>query len=133
METRDRPSVTELRRLGATTRRRGRPIYENPCLGDRAKAWRKGWQGVPLAADEARSRFTSFAAELYDYLVRHDQAEGLRVREITEGFVEQGAVKVSNGLSHLHRKGLVRRMLPKIAEQRHKPQRYRAVPIPPEE
>ncbi len=128
---RDQLSRTQAQQLGATARKRGRPIYENPCVGDRAEAWREGWQGVPLAADEARSRFTSFAAELYNYLVRHDQAEGLRVREITEGFVEQGAVKVSNGLSHLHRKGLVRRMLPKIAEHRRKPQRYRAVPRPP--
>ncbi len=127
---RDQLSRAQARQLGATARKRGRPIYENPCLGDCVKAWREGWQGVPLAADEARSRFTSFAAELYDYLVRHDQAEGLKVREITEGFVEQGAVKVSNGLSRLHRKGLVRRMLLKIAGQRHKPQRYRAVRIP---
>jgi hypothetical protein len=85
---------------------------------------------VPLVADEARSRFTSFGAELYDYLVRHDQADGLTAREITEGFVEQGAVKVGNGLSHLHKKDLVRRLLPKF-RQRRLPQRYRAVPRPP--
>ena len=126
----DHLSRAQARQLGATARRRGRPIYENPCLGDRAEAWRKGWHGVPLAADEARSRFTSFAAELYDYLVRHDQADGLTAREITEGFVEQGAVKVSNGLTHLHRKGLVRRLLSKFPGQRRTPQRYRAVRIP---
>ena len=123
----------QARQLGATARKRGRPIYENPCRGKLFEAWRKGWQEPSAAADESRLRFTSFAAELYDYLVRHDRDEGLRVREITEGFVEQGALKVSSGLSHLHRKGLVRRMLPKIAEHRRKPQRYRAVPIPPEE
>ncbi len=125
---RDQLSRTQARQLGATARKRGRPIYENPCLGDRADAWREGWQGVPLAADEARSRFTSFAAELYNYLVRHDQADGLTAREITEGFVEQGAVKVSGGLNHLHKKDLVRRLLPKVVGQRRTPQRYRAVP-----
>ena len=123
----DHLSRAQARQLGATARRRGRPIYENPCLGERADAWREGWQGVPLAADEARSRFTSFAAELYDYLVRHDRDDGLTVREITEGFVEQGAVKVSNGLSHLYKRGLVRRLLPKFRKRR-TPQRYRAVP-----
>ena len=127
---RDQLSRTQARQLGATARKRGRPIYENPCLWDRADAWREGWQGVPLAADEARSRFTSFAAELYYYLVRHDQADGLRVREITEGFVEQGAVKVTNGLRHLHKRGLVRRVLPVVTGRRRTPQRYRAVPIP---
>ena len=95
METRGgRLSVTELRRLGATARRRGHPIYENPYLGDSADAWRDGWEGVPLAADEARSRFTSFGAELYDYLVRHDRDDGLTQREITDGLVERGLVKV---------------------------------------
>ncbi len=129
---RDQLSRTQAQQLGATARKRGRPIYENPCVGDRAEAWREGWQGVPLAADEARSRFTSFAAELYNYLVRHDQAEGLRVREITEGFVEKGAVKVSNGLSYLYKRGLVRRLLPVMTGQRRRlPQRYRAVPRPP--
>ena len=126
-------SRAEARQLGATARKRGRPIYENPCLGDRADAWREGWQGVPLAADESRSRFTSFGAELYDYLVRHDQADGLTAREITEGFVEQGAAKVSNGLSRLYQRGLVRRLLPVVTGQRRTPQRYRAVPLPPGE
>ena len=126
-------SRAEARQLGATARKRGRPIYENPCRGERADAWREGWQGVPLAADESRSRFTSFGAELYDYLVRHDQADGLTAREITEGFVEQGAAKVSNGLSRLYKKGLVRRLLPTVVGQRRTPQRYRAVPRPSEE
>ena len=120
--------MTELRRLGATARRRGHPIYENPYLGDSADAWRDGWEGVPLAADEARSRFTSFGAELYDYLVRHDRDDGLTQREITDGLVERGLVKVGSGLNHLHKKGLVRRLLPKIVGQRRMPQRYRAVP-----
>ena len=31
----DHLSLPEARQLGATARRRGRPIYENPCLGDR--------------------------------------------------------------------------------------------------
>ena len=126
----DELSRPQARQLGATARKRGRPIYENPCVGERAKAWREGWQGVPLVADEARSGFTSFGAELYDYLVCHDRDEGLTVREITEGFVEQGAVKVSSGLSRLHRKSLVRRLLPKFPGQRRTPQRYRAVPEP---
>ncbi len=76
--------LAQARRLGATARRRGRPIYENPYRGKRAEAWRKGWEGASAAADEARSRFTSFVAELYDYLVRHDRDDGLTVHEITE-------------------------------------------------
>ena len=131
MRTRaDRLSLlAQARRLGATARRRGHPIYENPYRGKRAEAWRKGWQGVPLAADEVRSHFTSFSAELYDYLVRHDRDDGFTIRQITDDFVEQGAVKVSNGLSHLYKRGLVRRLLP-VVRQRRLPQRYRAVRIP---
>ena len=117
------------RQLGATARKRGRPIYENPCRGKLFEAWRKGWQEPSAAADRPPLQPGSFGAELYDYLVRHDRNEGLTVREMTEGFVEQGAVKVSNGLRHLQKKDLVRRLLPKFR----KPQRYRAVPIPPEE
>jgi hypothetical protein len=123
-------SRPQARQLGATARKRGRPIYENPCVGERAKAWREGWQGVPLVADEARSRFTSFGAELYDYLVRHDQDDGLTTAEITAGFDERRSSMVSSGLGHLHKKGLVRRLLPKIAGRRRLPQRYRAVPEP---
>ena len=123
-------SRAQARQLGATARKRGRPIYENPCLGDRADAWREGWQG-PGAADTSRSPFRgSFPAQLYDYLVRHDRDEGLTAREVTEDFVEQGAAKVSSGLYHLCRRGLVRRMLPVVTGQRRRPQRYRAVPIP---
>ena len=131
METRGgRLSVTQLRRLGATARRRGHPIYENPYLGDSADAWREGWEG---ASDGSRSplRSGSFMAELYHYLVRCDRDDGLTQREITDGLVERGLVKVGSGLNHLHKKGLVRRLLPKIVGQRRMPQRYRAVPRQP--
>ena len=126
----DRLALSQAHRLGATAWRRGRPIYENPCRGSRADAWREGWRGAFLVADRPRSRFqASFAAELYDYLVRHDRDDGLTVREITEG-VERGSPKVNNGLCHLHRKGLVQRLLPTVVGQRRTPQRYRALPIP---
>ncbi len=85
------------------------------------------------AADEARSRFTSFVAQLYDYLVRHDRDDGLTVHEITDGLLEQDSAPVHKGLYDLYRKGLVRRLLPLVTGQRRTPQRYRAVPIPPEE
>ena len=64
-------SRTQARQLGSTARKRGRPIYENPCLGDRAEAWREGWQGASAAADRPTLQTGSLAAELYDYLVRH--------------------------------------------------------------
>ena len=129
----DHLSWAQARRLGVTARRWGRQIYENPCLGERAEAWREGWRGPSLVTDRPRSRFqASFAAELYDYLVRHDRDEGLTVRELTESFVARGAVKVSSALFTLNRKGLVRRLRPTIVGQRRTPQRYRAVPIPPE-
>ena len=124
--------LAQARRLGATARRRRRPIYENPYRGKRAEAWRKGWEGASAAADEARLRFTSFVAELYDYLVRHDRDDGLTVHEITDGLLEQDSALVHKGLYHLCRKGLVRRLLPKVVGQRRTPQRYRAVFMPPE-
>ena len=127
----NRLSWTQARQLGATARKRGRPIYENPCRGKLFEAWRTGWQEPSAAADRPPLQPGSFGAELYDYLVRHDQDEGLTAREITEGFVEQGAVKVSNGLSHLYKRGLVRRLLPVVTGQRRLPRRYRAVPRPP--
>ena len=125
---RDQLSRTQAQQLGATARKRGRPIYENPCVGDRAEAWRQGWVGASAAAAGARSPLKpgSFAGELYDYLVRHDRDEGLTVREITEGFVERGSAKVNNGVCYLQRKGLVRRLLPKFPGQRRTPQRYRS-------
>ena len=124
----------QARQLGATARKRGRPIYENPCRGKLFEAWRKGWQG-PGAADTSRSPFRrgSFPAELYDYLVRHDQDVGLTAREITDGLVERDSATVNSGLYHLYRRGFVRRLLPFVTGQRLPPQRYRAVPIPPEE
>ena len=77
----------------------------------------------------SRSPFQSgsFVAELYDYLVRHDQDDGLTTAEITAGFDERRSSMVINGLGHLHKKGLVRRLLPKFRKRR-TPQRYRAVP-----
>ncbi len=125
-------SRTQARQLGSTARKRGRPIYENPCLGDRAEAWREGWQSVSRAAAGARVPLQpgSFAAELYDYLVRHDRDDGLTVHEITDGLVDRGVAKVGNGLSHLYKRGLVRRLLPTMVGQRRTPQRYRAVPTP---
>ena len=130
METRDRPSVTELRRLGATARRRGHPIYENPYLGERADAWREGWQGAS-SGSRSRLRSGSFIAELYDSLVRDDRDDGLMVREITAGVCEQDSAPVQKGLYRLYRRGLVKRVLPVVTGQRRTPQRYRAVPIPP--
>ncbi len=72
-----------------------------------------------------------FGAELYDYLVRHDQDEGLTAREITDGLVERDSAAVNSGLYHLYRRGLVRRLLPLVTGQRRLPRRYRAVPRPP--
>ena len=94
----DRLSLLALaRRLGATARRRGHPIYENPYRGKRADAWREGWQGVTRAGDRPRPHFQrgSFAAELYDYLVRHDRDDGLMVRELAEAFVERDSATVN--------------------------------------
>ena len=73
----------------------------------------------------------SFAAELYDYLVHHDRDDGLTVREVADGFVEQSSDAVVNSLCHLQQRGLVRRLLPTVVGRRHTPQRYRAVPLPP--
>ena len=50
--------------------------------------------------------------------------------EIMDGFVKHGPAQVTNGPSHLHKKGLVRRLLPTMVGQRRTPQRYRAVHIP---
>ncbi len=123
-------SRPQARQLGATARKRGRPIYENPCRGKLFEAWRKGWQEPSAAADRPPLQPGSFGAELYDYLVRHDQDDGLTTAEITAGFDERRSSMVSSGLGHLHKKGLVRRLLPKIAGRRRLPQRYRAVPRP---
>ncbi len=122
--------VAQARRLGATARRRGRPIYENPCRGKLFEAWRKGWQEPSAVADRPPLQPGSFGAELYDYLVRHDQDVGLTLREIRDQFEERDSARVSDGLSHLHRKGLVRRLLPLVTGRRRRPQRYRAVPEP---
>ena len=131
----DHLSLAQARQLGATARRRGRPIYENPCRGRYFDAWREGWQGASSALGGSRSplRLGSFGAELYDYLVRHDQDEGLTMREITDGLVERDSATVSSGLSRLCKKGLVRRRLPKVVGWHRTPQRYRAVPRQPEE
>ena len=130
---RDQLSWTQARQLGATARKRGRPIYENPCVGDRAEAWRQGWVGASAAAADARSPLKpgSFAGKLYDYLVRHDQDVGLTAREITDGLVERDSAAVNSGLYNLYRRGFVRRLLPKFQGRRRTPQRYRAVPRPP--
>ena len=103
METPDR--LSEVRQLGATARSRGRPIFENPYRVKYADAWRKGWQGASAAADRPLFQTGSFAAELYDYLVRHDRDDGLTVHEITDGLVERSVAKVGNGLSHLYKRG----------------------------
>ena len=126
----DHLSLAQARQLGATARRTGRPIYENPCRGRYFDAWREGWQGASSALGGSRSplRLGSFGAELYDYLVRHDQDEGLTMREITDGLVERDSATVSSGLSRLCKKGLVRRRLPKVVGWHRTPQRYRAVP-----
>ena len=88
-------------------------------------AWRESWQGLSSAVGGSRSSLQpgSFGAELYDYLVRHDQDEGLTAREITDGLVERDSAAVNSGLYHLYL----------VTGQRRTPQRYRAVPIPPEE
>ncbi len=128
METPDR--LSEARQLGATARSRGRPIYENPYRLKYADAWRKGWQGASAAADRPLFQTGSFAAELYDYLVRHNRDDGLTVHEITDGWVDRDLATVTNGLYNLCRRGLVRRLLPTMVGRRRTPQRYRAVPIP---
>ena len=129
----DHLSLPEARRLGATARQRGRPIYGNPYRGRYAKAWREGWKGASSAVGGSRSSLQpgSFGAELYDYLVRHDRDDGLTVHEITEGFVDRDSATVTNGLYNLCRRRLVRRLLPTMVGQRRTPQRYRAVPRPP--
>jgi hypothetical protein len=126
METPDR--LSEARQLGATARSRGRPIYENPYRLKYADAWRKGWQGASAAADRPLVQTGSFAAELYDYLVRHDRDDGLTVHEITDGLVDRDSAPVHKGLYRLYRRGLVQRLLPLVTGQRRTPQRYRAVP-----
>ena len=128
---RDQLSRTQARQLGATARSRGRPIYENPYRLTYADAWRKGWHGASGGADRPLFQPGSFGAELYDYLVRHDQDEGLTAREITDGLVERDSAAVNSGLYHLYRRGLVRRLLPLVTGQRRLPRRYRAVPRPP--
>ena len=128
---RDQLSRAQARQLGATARKRGRPIYENPCRGKLFEAWRKGWQEPSAAADRPPLQPGSFAAELYDYLVRHDQDEGLTRREITDGFEERDSATVKSGLDRLCKKGLVRRLLPTVAGWHRPTQRYRAVPMPP--
>ena len=120
----------QARQLGATARSRGRPIYENPYRLKYVDAWRKGWQGASAAADRPLFQPGSLAAELYDYLVRHDRDDGLTVHEITDGLVDRDSATVINGLYHLNRRGFVRRLLPVVPGQRRTPQRYRAVPIP---
>ena len=126
----DHLSLPEARRLGATARQRGRPIYENPYRGRYAKAWREGWEGASSVVGGSRSSLQpgSFGAELYDYLVRHDQDAGLTLCEIRDQFEERDSARVNDRLYHLCRKGLVRRLLPKVVGQRRTPQRYRAVP-----
>ena len=64
--------------------------------------------------------------------MRHDRDDGLTVHEITDGLLEQDSALVHEGLYHLCRKGLVRRLLPKVVGQRRTPQRYRAVFMPSE-
>ncbi len=123
--------LAQARRLGATARRQGRPIYENPYRLTYADAWRKGWHGASGGADRPLFQPGSFGAELYDYLVRHDQDEGLTAREITDGLVERDSAAVNSGLYHLYRRDLVRRLLPLVTGQRRLPRRYRAVPRPP--
>ena len=123
--------LVQARRLGATARRQGRPVYENPYRLTYADAWRTGWHGASGGADRPLFQPGSCVAKLYDYLVRHDQDMGLMLREITDGFEQRGSTVVNAGLYHLYRRGLVRRLLPLVTGQRRAPQRYRAVPLPP--